>query len=72
MLVTRFMPRGSVYQVLTKDKQGVTLPQLVQMVRDTAAGLLHLHSQYPAPVCHRDLAARNLLVRTCRFVVCTS
>ena len=64
MLLTRLMHRGSVEQVLVKDKQSVTLSQLVQMVRDVSAGLLHLHSQYPQPVCHRDMAARNLLVCT--------
>ena len=64
------MHRGSMHQVLVKDKQSVTLSQLVQMLRDVSAGLLHLHSQHPDPVCHRDMAARNLLVRMRVECVC--
>merc|ERR1719201_277434 len=37
----------------------ISLVQLIKMMRDASAGLVHLHSQ---AVCHRDLAARNLLV----------
>ena len=68
MLLTKLMHRGSVHQVLVKDKSPVTLPQLVLMLRDVSAGLLHLHHQFP-PVCHRDLAARNLLVRMLIHVI---
>jgi len=72
-MVSEFMSNGSVYDVLVKHKKFMKPPDwkiIVRMVMDTAAGILHLHTE---GVIHRDLAIRNLLlddqyrVKVCDF-----
>lgn len=64
-VVTRFMPRGSVQDVLVQRgarqfaRDRLRWADLVRMAADAAAGILHLHRE---GVIHRDLACRNLLV----------
>ena len=40
----------------------VPLPLMIRIFKDIIKGLIHLHSQKPAPVIHRDLTARNILI----------
>lgn len=59
-IVTDFMGRGSLFDVLTGKRGPVpTFPELVRMAASAAAGVGHLHAE---DVIHRDLAARNILV----------
>eukprot|EP00698_Gefionella_okellyi_P005643 TRINITY_DN15117_c0_g1_i1.p1 TRINITY_DN15117_c0_g1~~TRINITY_DN15117_c0_g1_i1.p1 ORF type:complete len:969 (-),score=229.55 TRINITY_DN15117_c0_g1_i1:6-2912(-) len=60
-LITEFMPRGSLFDVLHDASIPLTWLQRLRMARDTAAGMLYLHSLNP-PVIHRDLKTPNLLV----------
>ncbi len=57
MIVTAFMPKGSLLSFL---QIGNVEPDLaLEIVRGVAAGMTHLHKQ---GVVHRDLAARNVLL----------
>lgn len=63
-IVTRFMSGGSLDHLMLKShrhnrREHMTLLQTFRMLRDAAAGVLHLHHE---GVIHRDLAARNLLL----------
>lgn len=58
-IVSEFMPRGSLLDVLRGGNPQPSLVQCLEMARDAAAGVVHLHA---AGVVHRDLAARNLLI----------
>lgn len=42
-LVVEYCPRGSMFQLLIKKKRRLPLITLVQMARDAASGILHLH-----------------------------
>ncbi|KAL6060152.1 Tyrosine-protein kinase jak2 [Balamuthia mandrillaris] len=60
--ITELMPKGNLWHFLqTKEgKEFVqTTTNLVQMAKEIAAGMNHLHSE---GIVHRDLAARNLLL----------
>ena len=62
-LVTRYLPRGSVRDILdTAARDDMPAPawsQRLLWAAQAAAGLLHLHAER---VVHRDIAARNLLI----------
>lgn len=58
-IVTQYCDRGSVFDELIKRQAKWPVPRLVRMLRDAAAGVLHLHKEH---VIHRDIAARNFLL----------
>ena len=62
-LLTRYMARGSVRDILDASGRGECgAPDWATVLRwaaDAAAGVLHLHAE---GIIHRDIAARNLLV----------
>ncbi|KAJ1552618.1 hypothetical protein HK405_010631, partial [Cladochytrium tenue] len=60
-LVTAFMPRGSLFDVI--DDTDIPLPAARRraMLLDTAAGMAFLHACKP-PVVHQDLKSLNVLV----------
>jgi len=60
-LVTEFMNRGSLDQMIIKNKDSITQLDLLAMAKQAAAGMAYLESQ---GIVHRDLALRNLLVGT--------
>lgn len=58
MLISQFCEHGSVLDWLKKTPS-CDFPTLVRIMKETAAGLLHLHAEQ---VVHRDVAARNVLL----------
>jgi serine/threonine protein kinase len=58
-IVTQFYPRRSVYDLLILERLQLAPKTLVKIMRDAAAGVLHLHCE---KVIHRDIATRNVLV----------
>jgi len=60
-IVTEYMPRGSLYEVLHDDMLVLDWQLLRHMALDAARGLEFLHSADPA-VLHRDLKSLNLLI----------
>lgn len=60
-IVTEYMQRGNLHDIL--HNRGVTFdwPLLLRMMEDTARGMTYLHSCKP-PIIHRDLKSSNLLV----------
>jgi ankyrin repeat protein len=70
LLVTEYMPRGSLFNVLhgyksgSHSKQGLALgfKARMKMALDVACGMNYLHKQTPEPILHRDLKSSNLLV----------
>ena len=65
LIMTEYMPRGSLYDVLHGASTGVnwdtSLRLLSKMALDAARGMTFLHQCSP-PVLHRDLKSHNLLV----------
>jgi hypothetical protein len=60
-IVTEYMPRGSLFDVLHDTKIPLSWYIRVRMALDCASAMLYLHSSDPCIV-HRDLKAENLLV----------
>ena len=64
-VITEYMPRGSVFQMLHPPPPAVgePLPRVLamRMLADCARGVAYLHSLRP-PIIHRDLKSQNLLV----------
>ena len=61
MLVTDYMPRGNLHDMLTDHSVEMSAYLRMQMARDVALGMNWLHSSVPQ-VLHRDLKTKNLLV----------
>lgn len=59
LLVSQFCEHGSLFDFLIVRNAQVSHVDLVRMMKETAAGLIHLHAEN---IIHRDLAARNVLV----------
>lgn len=57
MIVVQLCPKGELLEYLRAEQR--PLATLLQLARDTATGLAHLHSK---GCIHRDVAARNCLV----------
>nr|GEX15052.1 hypothetical protein [Tanacetum cinerariifolium] len=60
-IVTEFLPRGSLFQVLQKNSTQLDWRRRLHMAMDIARGMNYLH-QYNPPIVHRDLKSSNLLV----------
>ncbi|KAL5700307.1 hypothetical protein ACHQM5_025766 [Ranunculus cassubicifolius] len=60
-IVTEFLPRGSLFQLLHKRISKLDRRRRVIMALDIARGMNYLHRCKP-PVIHRDLKSSNLLV----------
>jgi serine/threonine protein kinase len=60
-LVTEYMPKGSLWEVLRSKDSVLSAGTRYQMALDIARGMSYLHSLQP-PILHRDLKALNLLV----------
>lgn len=58
-IITEFMARGSLHDVLHNDKLQLPFPLLRNMIVDVLKGLQFIHS---AGIIHRDLKSPNLLV----------
>ncbi|XP_010555207.1 PREDICTED: serine/threonine-protein kinase STY46 [Tarenaya hassleriana] len=58
-IVTEFMPGGSVYDYLHKQKGIFKLPALLKVAIDVSKGMNYLHQNN---IIHRDLKAANLLM----------
>eukprot|EP00026_Physarum_polycephalum_P001102 Phypoly_transcript_01103.p1 GENE.Phypoly_transcript_01103~~Phypoly_transcript_01103.p1 ORF type:complete len:774 (+),score=173.32 Phypoly_transcript_01103:1162-3483(+) len=58
-IITEFMSRGSLHDVLHNDKLQLPFPLLRNMIVDILKGLQFIHS---AGIIHRDLKSPNLLV----------
>ncbi|KAF3509090.1 hypothetical protein F2Q69_00008505 [Brassica cretica] len=58
-IVTEFMPGGSVYDYLHKQKGVFKLPALLKVAIDICKGMNYLHQNN---IIHRDLKAANLLM----------
>lgn len=57
--LTEFMPGGSVYDYLHKQKGVFKLPALFKVAIDICKGMSYLHQNN---IIHRDLKAANLLM----------
>eukprot|EP00002_Diphylleia_rotans_P036047 TRINITY_DN7910_c0_g1_i4.p1 TRINITY_DN7910_c0_g1~~TRINITY_DN7910_c0_g1_i4.p1 ORF type:complete len:640 (-),score=79.87 TRINITY_DN7910_c0_g1_i4:70-1989(-) len=60
-LVTEFMPRGNMYDVLHTQSLAMDWIRILTMASDAARGMNYLHCWNP-PIIHRDLKSSNLLV----------
>nr|XP_020187023.1 uncharacterized protein LOC109772735 isoform X2 [Aegilops tauschii subsp. strangulata] len=60
-IVTEFLPRGSLFQLLQKDTGKLDPRRKLNMAIDIARGMNYLHNSIPTIV-HRDLKSSNLLV----------
>eukprot|EP00164_Ancoracysta_twista_P009921 GFYU01014808.1.p1 GENE.GFYU01014808.1~~GFYU01014808.1.p1 ORF type:complete len:643 (+),score=128.23 GFYU01014808.1:145-2073(+) len=60
-IVTEFMNNGSVYDVMHKQKQKLTLAEKLSILQQTCRGMEYLHAAKP-PIIHRDLKSQNLLL----------
>ncbi|XP_050105085.1 serine/threonine-protein kinase STY46-like isoform X2 [Malus sylvestris] len=58
-IVTEYMPGGSVYDYLHKQKGVFKLPSLLKVAIDVSKGMTYLHQNN---IIHRDLKAANLLM----------
>lgn len=58
-IVTEYMPRGSLYDYLHKQKGTFKLPSLLKVAIDVSKGMNYLHKN---KILHRDLKAANLLM----------
>ncbi|KAI4984983.1 hypothetical protein ZWY2020_017613 [Hordeum vulgare] len=60
-IVTEFLPRGSLFQLLQKNTGKLDPRRKLNMAIDIARGMNYLHNSIPTIV-HRDLKSSNLLV----------
>ncbi|KAK8333376.1 hypothetical protein V6Z12_A10G198700 [Gossypium hirsutum] len=60
-IVTEFLPRGSLFQLLQRNTTKLGWRRRVSMALDIARGMNYLHNCNP-PIIHRDLKSSNLLV----------
>eukprot|EP00698_Gefionella_okellyi_P005534 TRINITY_DN15046_c0_g1_i1.p1 TRINITY_DN15046_c0_g1~~TRINITY_DN15046_c0_g1_i1.p1 ORF type:complete len:568 (+),score=109.89 TRINITY_DN15046_c0_g1_i1:114-1817(+) len=60
-IVMEYLPRGSLYDLLHRQKQRPSLELATRMALDVARGMAFLHSAQP-PIVHRDLKSPNLLI----------
>ncbi|XP_026440690.1 dual specificity protein kinase shkB-like [Papaver somniferum] len=60
-IVTEFLPRGNLFQLLRHHTPTLDWKRRVQMALDIARGMNYLHYRNP-PIVHRDLKSSNLLV----------
>ncbi|XP_077218394.1 uncharacterized protein LOC143852695 [Tasmannia lanceolata] len=60
-IVTEFLPRGSLFQLLQRNTSRLDWRRRVHMALDIARGMNYLHHCNP-PIIHRDLKSSNLLV----------
>lgn len=59
-IVSEFCAKGSLERLVRgNNRASIPLRTIVQMARDAAAGILHLHCE---SVIHRDIAARNIMI----------
>ncbi|CAI9779722.1 unnamed protein product [Fraxinus pennsylvanica] len=60
-IVTEFLPRGSLFQLLQRNTSKLDWKRHIHMALDVARGMNYLHRCNP-PIVHRDLKSSNLLV----------
>jgi len=60
-IVMEYVPRGSVYDLLHRQRVKLSTEMAINMATDVARGMAFLHSAKP-PIIHRDLKTPNLLV----------
>ncbi|MCL7033660.1 hypothetical protein MKW94_027581 [Papaver nudicaule] len=60
-IVTEFLPRGSLFKTLHKNKEALDIRRRLRMALDVVRGMNYLHHRNP-PIVHRDLKSTNLLV----------
>lgn len=61
MMVTEFMERGSLFDLIHKDRlhEKVPLSQLLEWIKDIAKAMVFIHSRN---ILHCDLKSKNILV----------
>ncbi|XAR62466.1 Dual-specificity kinase [Bertholletia excelsa] len=64
-IVTEYMPGGSLYEYLHKNRIVLKLPQLLKFAIDVCRGMEYLHQNN---IIHRDLKTANLLMDNDRVV----
>eukprot|EP00727_Mastigamoeba_balamuthi_P007750 m51a1_g3596 putative map3k delta-1 protein (658) ;mRNA; f:1179595-1186435 len=63
IIVTEFMPSGSLMDVLLDEAVPVTLRARLSILKDVAAGMAYLHTNNPC-ILHCDLKSSNIMART--------
>ncbi|KAL4291331.1 hypothetical protein GQ457_14G024980 [Hibiscus cannabinus] len=63
-LIYEYMPRGSLFSVLTDDTEAAELDWIrrVKMIKDAACALSYLHHDCHPPIVHRDISSNNILL----------
>eukprot|EP00698_Gefionella_okellyi_P014722 TRINITY_DN4091_c0_g1_i1.p1 TRINITY_DN4091_c0_g1~~TRINITY_DN4091_c0_g1_i1.p1 ORF type:complete len:1166 (+),score=236.56 TRINITY_DN4091_c0_g1_i1:511-3498(+) len=60
-IVTEFVSRGSLFDILREDPDAITAQIAMKLIIGIAKGMNYLHQQRP-PIIHRDLKTPNVLV----------
>jgi len=60
-IITEFVERGSLFDVIRKHPEDLTPKRIIQIVTGAVRGLAYLHGQNP-PILHRDLKSANILI----------
>lgn len=63
MIMTEFMENGSLDNFLRKNRNGISVLEMVNILYDVASGMAYLQDK---GFIHRDLAARNILIDATR------
>lgn len=61
------MSKGSIYDVLHKQRGAVKLPSLLKVAIDVSKGMNYLHQNN---IIHRDLKTANLLMDENEVIIC--
>ncbi|CAE7770345.1 unnamed protein product [Symbiodinium sp. CCMP2456] len=62
MIVTEFMPNGSLYEALHQRKLALELEKRFKIATQVSEGVSFLHSKQPTPFVHRDLKSMNVVM----------